>query len=116
MATKFASAKNSIAQCDICGQRFKLKELKVVVVNTKATNIKACRECWSPDHPQLQLGRYPVNDAQAVRDPRPDHAATDGSRVTQWGWDPVGLDDPFGLIDNALTTNIELGNVTVTIT
>jgi hypothetical protein len=25
-----------------------------------------------PDHPQLQLGMYPVEDPQAVREPRPD--------------------------------------------
>jgi len=27
MANRFASGKNSIAQCDRCGQRFKLKQL-----------------------------------------------------------------------------------------
>ena len=33
---------------------------------------KGCRECWSPDHPQLRLGEFPVNDPQAIRNPRPD--------------------------------------------
>jgi hypothetical protein len=72
MPTKYASAKNSIAQCDRCGFRYKLKELKRLVIKTKNVNILVCHECWEPDQPQLQLGMYPVNDPQAVRNPRPD--------------------------------------------
>jgi hypothetical protein len=116
MATKFSSGKNSIAQCDICGFRFKLKQLKTLVIKTKNVNIKVCSECWSPDHPQLQLGMYPVTDAMAVRDPRPDTMLTDGSRVTQWGWAPVGLNDPFGLEQNKLVLYTQLGTVNVSTT
>ena len=72
MPSKFASAKNSIAQCDRCGFRFKLKQLKQLVIKTKNVNILVCPECWEPDQPQLSLGLYPVNDPQAVRNPRPD--------------------------------------------
>ena len=114
MATRFASGKYSIAECDRCGQRFKLKELRKQVVKTKLYNVKVCASCWDPDQPQLQLGMYPVNDPQAVREPRPDvsyqvsgtnglqiNATGDtspdgfgysegGSRVIQWGWNPVG--------------------------
>ena len=72
MPIKFASAKNSIAQCDRCGFRFKLKQLKRLVIKTKNVNILVCPECWEPDQPQLSLGLYPVNDPQAVRNPRPD--------------------------------------------
>jgi hypothetical protein len=72
MPTKFASAKNSIAQCDRCGFRYKLKQLKQLVIKTKNVNILVCPECWENDQPQLLLGLYPVNDPQAVRNPRPD--------------------------------------------
>lgn len=72
MASRFASGKFAIAECDRCAFRFKLSELRTLTIKTKRVNIKVCPECWEADHPQLQLGLYPVNDPQAVRDPRPD--------------------------------------------
>ena len=72
MASKFSSAKNSIAECDICGQRYKLTQLRRLTIKTKQVNILACPECWNQDQPQLQLGMYPVSDPQGVREPRPD--------------------------------------------
>jgi hypothetical protein len=72
MPNKFASGKYAIAHCDRCGFRTKLKELRPLTIKTKRVNIRVCNDCWEPDHPQLQLGLYPVNDPQAVRDPRPD--------------------------------------------
>ena len=141
MPTKFASAKNSIAQCDRCGFRYKLKELKRLVIKTKNVNILVCQECWEPDQPQLQLGMYPVNDPQAVRDPRPDLGfyvsglnglQTDettgtstsqtgvplmGSRVIQWGYNPVGGSSSFdaALTPNDLVGTSALGDVTISI-
>jgi len=141
MPNKFASGKYAIAQCDRCDQRYKLKELRTQTVKTKPFKIKVCKSCWDPDHPQLQLGMYPVNDPQAVREPRPDlsyqvsgtsglqELLTDsdseqgigypegGSRQIQWGWSPVGgarLDDA-GLTPNNLILSVEIGTVTVTI-
>jgi hypothetical protein len=98
MGNKFASGKNAIAECDICGFRYKLSQLKPLTIKTKITNILACPECWDPDHPQLQLGMYPVEDPQAIRNPRPDQAGyyevgnqgATGSRDIQYGWNPVG--------------------------
>jgi hypothetical protein len=72
MPNRFASGKHAIAECDRCSQRYMLKELKTQVVKTKPFKIKVCPACWDPDQPQLQLGMYPVNDPQAVREPRPD--------------------------------------------
>jgi NAD-dependent SIR2 family protein deacetylase len=72
MATKYSSGKHSIAECDRCGQRYKLKELRKLILKTKQISVKVCPECWEPDQPQLLLGMYPVNDPQAVREPRPD--------------------------------------------
>jgi hypothetical protein len=142
MPSKFSSGKYSIAECDRCGQRYKLKELKKQVLKTKMYNIKVCPTCWDPDQPQLQLGMYPVNDPQAVRDPRPDVSyvqsgtsglqininggtGTDGfgepemgSRIFQWGWNPVGGARLFdtALTENDLIGNTQLGTVTVDIT
>ena len=72
MPNRFASGKYAIAECDRCDGRYMLKELRTQTVKTKPFKIKVCHECWDPDHPQLQLGMYPVNDPQAVREPRPD--------------------------------------------
>lgn len=127
MASKYASGKNSIAECDRCGQRYKLSELKKEVIKTKLFQIKVCPTCWDPDQPQLSLGLYPVNDPQAVREPRPDvsyvTSGTDingypagGSRDIQWGWAPVGGARSFdaALTPNYLVLNTQIGIVTVT--
>jgi hypothetical protein len=141
MPSKYASGKYAIAECDRCAQRFKLKELKKEVIKTKLYQIKVCPACWDPDQPQLQLGMYPVNDPQAVREPRPDvsylQSGTSGlqinltgvgpngfgnpelgSRVFQWGFNPVGgsRGPDSGLTPNDLIGNTQLGTVTVDIT
>lgn len=122
MPIKYSSGKHSIAQCDRCGFRFKLSQLKRLVIKTKNVNILVCQECWEPDHPQLSLGLYPVNDPQAVRNPRPDlgyyesgPGGDGGSRVIQWGWDPVGLNNPLGLegLEDDLEGQGQVGTVTV---
>jgi hypothetical protein len=124
MSNRFASAKNSIAECDRCGFRYKLTQLKKLIIKTKQVNIMVCPECWEPDQPQLQLGMYPIYDPQAVRNPRPDtsyyeegNQGAGGSRMIQWGWNPVGGSRSF---DAALTPNVlapvaEVGTVTVVI-
>jgi hypothetical protein len=88
----------------------------------------------------LQLGMYPVDDPQALRNPRPDTTyvtagttglqiepgsgplgsgdPSGGSRIIQWGWAPVGgsrLNDD-GLTPNNLALGISLGTVTVAVT
>lgn len=122
MPNQFSSGIHSIAQCDRCGQRYKLKQLKALTIKTKQVNILVCPECWESDHPQLRLGMYPVNDPQAVRNPRPEKgyivAGNDsgGSRVFQWGWAPVGGARDGGLTPNALNLNITIGTVSVSVT
>lgn len=81
MGQRFASNKRAIALCDVCGFQYKLKELRNLIVKGRDTNVKACPECWDPDHPQLHLGEYPVDDPQALRDPRPDNAEYAQSRA-----------------------------------
>lgn len=142
MPNRFASGKYAIAECDRCSQRYKLKELRIQTVKTKPFKVKVCPACYDPDHPQLQLGMYPVNDPQAVRDPRPDVSFTvsgqsglqitktnsdaleafgfpeGGSRIFQWGYNPVGGSNSFDaeLTPNNLVLGIELGTVTVAVT
>lgn len=72
MAIQFASGKKARGVCDICGFTYRLRELRNLIVKGRDVNVKACRECWSADHPQLRLGELPVYDPQALRNPRPD--------------------------------------------
>ena len=129
MGNRFASGKNAIAQCDRCGQRFKLKILKTEIIKTKQYNLLVCPPCWDPDHPQLQLGMYPVDDPQALRNPRTDTTyytagvntagnPTGGSRDIQWGWNPVGGSVSFdaALTPNYLVATTFVGTVTVSVT
>lgn len=129
MGNRFAAGKKAIAECDRCGQRFKLKVLKTEIIKLKNYNLLVCPECWDPDHPQLQLGMYPVDDPQALRNPRPDRSykvsglladgySGGGSRVFQWGWNPVGGASSFdaALTPNNLALEVELGTVTVSVT
>jgi len=128
MGNRFANGKWAIAECDRCGQRYKLRQLKPLVIKTKQINILVCPECWEPDHPQLQLGMYPVDDPQGLRNPRRDLSYTqsgitsdgsigEGSRVFQWGWNPVGGAslDAAGLTPNDLVAVGAVGQVTVTV-
>ena len=127
MGNRFSSGKNSIAECDRCGFQFKLHELRKEIIKTKNYNILVCKLCWDPDQPQLQLGMYPVDDPQGVRDPRPDTtyyqsgeladgSLGGGSRVFQWGWNPVGGSRLFdaSLTPNYLAMATQVGTVTVT--
>lgn len=139
MPSKYTSGKKSIAECDRCGFRYKLNELRKLTIKTKQVSIKVCKTCWEPDQPQLSLGLYPVNDPQAVREPRPDVSyyqsgrsglqisvtpsnnlnsdgyPEGGSRVIQWGWYPIGgaRANDAGLTPNYLTSQPVVGNVTI---
>lgn len=128
MGNRFANGKWAIAECDRCGQRYKLRQLKPLVIKTKQINILVCPECWEPDQPQLQLGMYPVDDPQGLRNPRRDLSYTqsgitsdgsigEGSRVFQWGWNPVGGAslNAAGLTPNDLHATGSVGQVTVTV-
>ena len=129
MGNRFASGRNAIAECDRCGQRFKLRRLRTEIVKTKEYNLLVCPECWDPDQPQLQLGMYPVSDPQGLRNPRPDRSYVTsglladgypggGSRDIQWGWNPVGGSRFFdvALTPNNLVMQSFIGTVTVVTT
>jgi hypothetical protein len=120
MGNRFSSGKNSIAICDRCGAQYKLSELRKEVKKTKLTSLLVCRSCFDPDHPQLLLGMFPVDDPQAVREPRKDtsYYGVGGSRVIQWGWAPVGGASSIdaGLTPNSLVAATSVGTVTVVTT
>lgn len=126
MANRFASGKRAIAMCDRCGEQYQLKKLKTEIIKTKRYQLLVCPECWDPDQPQLQLGMFPVDDPQALRNPRRDTTyvtsglnaggnLSGGSRDIQWGWAPVGgasLNDA-GLTPNYLVATTFVGTVSV---
>ena len=124
MPNKFASGKYAIAECDRCAFRYKLVELRTEIIKTKPYNIKVCRTCFYPDHPQLSLGLYPINDPQAVREPRRDLSYVQsgldadgypagGSRQIEWGWNPVGMKYDYGLTPNTLAAVGVVNSVTI---
>ena len=142
MGNRFASGKNAIAECDRCSFRFKLTKLKREVVKTKNYELLVCPQCWDPDQPQLLLGMTPVDDPQGIRNPRPDRSyqasgqdglqilngnsssvdqagtVGEGSRVFQWGWNPVGGASSFDtvLTPNYLMPEVQVGTVTIVTT
>ena len=136
MGNRFASGKIAIAECDRCGQQYKLKKLKTEIIKQRQYQLLVCPECWDPDHPQLMLGTFPVDDPQGLRNPRRDTTyvtaglnglqlypvnspsggfPTGGSRDIQWGWFPVGGASNFdeGLTPNYLIATTFVGTVTV---
>lgn len=126
MGNRFANGIKAIAECDRCGQQYRLKKLKTEIIKQRQYQILVCPECWDPDHPQLMLGTFPVDDPQALRNPRRDTTyiqagtnvdgyPTGGSRDIQWGWNPVGGSKFFDtdLTPNYLVLAVEIGTVTI---
>ena len=81
MSQPYAPATKALGICDRCGWTYKLKELKDEVVDLNSTGLLVCPTCFDPDQPQLQVGRWPVNDPQALRNARPDT----GAEASRWG-------------------------------
>lgn len=121
VAVKYAEGKQAWGLCDRCGQRFKLKDLKRIMIKNTLTQILVCKSDWEPSHPQLRLGERPVYDPQGLRNPRPDLGRyeagvnvygypSSGYRIFQWGFSPVGGASQF---DTVLTPNalISVGSV-----
>jgi hypothetical protein len=126
MGNRFANGVRAIAECDRCGQQFKLKKLKTEIIKQRKYELLVCPTCWDPDHPQLMLGTFPVDDPQALRNPRRDTTyvtagqnvagnPTGGSRDIQWGWAPVGGASQFDtvLTPNYLVSRAIVGTVTI---
>lgn len=125
MGNRFAAGYKAIALCDRCNRKFKLSKLKQQIVKQKSTNLLVCQQCLDIDHPQLMLGSFPVDDPQALRNPRRDNSylqsgltadgsVGEGSRNIQWGWAPVGGgDSAVSNVPNALAANGLTGSVVI---
>ena len=108
----FALGKKAYGICDICGQRYRLNQLR-----KQWDGLKVCPQDYSPKHPQLQPRPQPA-DPEALRDPRPDprtgDQGFDKGIVRVLGTDMRATNDivgsPFSL-DGATTA---LGSVTIT--
>lgn len=127
MPNRFASGRIAIAMCDRCGEQYKLKQLRTEIIKQRNYQLLVCPECWDPDQPQLMLGTFPIDDPQALRNPRrdttyftsgimSDGSLGGGSRQFQWGWNPVGGASNFdaALTPNDLVATGFVGTVTVT--
>ena len=110
MTQRFASGQRALAICDICGFQYELRELRNLVKKNKVTELKACPECWNPDHPQNRLGEFPVDDPQAIRNPRPDFAELPASRAHIQPADANNM-SAFGHVGEVVIIGAEDGNV-----
>lgn len=104
----YATKKWANGTCDMCGQVFKLKQLQREVYNQKFTGFLVCPECMDADSPQLQLGRTPILDPQALENPRPDAGVTSSRNL--WGFAPVG--NP-SILCNAIVGRVSVNGVVV---
>lgn len=104
MSTKYARGSKARGLCDRCGCEYKLSQLRYEIFDERRNGLRVCGWCLDKDQPQLQLGRTPIDDPQALFDPRPDIDKLGSTQL--FGWKPVG---------NPLTNTItvELGMVTV---
>lgn len=105
MTSPFASGKNAKGQCDMCAGVYMLNELRKETVDLKPTGFLVCVDCLDQESPQLQLGRFPIDDPQGVRDPRLDRVLADSRAL--WGFSPVG--------NQATTMHGVAGSVVVTV-
>lgn len=119
MTIPFARGKRAFGFCDRCGFRYDLSDLQYQPVKARNTNLKVCPTCLDEDNPQLLLGVIPVQDPQALRDPRPDTAQVASEAL--FGWIPVfgmaaGFGDTTGIVgNNAVFMTGQLGTVFIEI-
>ena len=82
MSVAFATGKYALGICDRCGFTVKYSALKVQIINERESGLRVCPDCLDPDHPQWQVGKYPIYDPQALENPRPD-VSTGATNVPQ---------------------------------
>jgi hypothetical protein len=88
MTSRFAAGRRAKGTCDMCAGVYLLHELRPEIYNQAPTGFLVCSSCWDLDNPQLQLGKFPINDPQALRNPRVDTNLIQSRQL--WGWSPVG--------------------------
>ena len=108
----YASGKNAIAFCDRCAFEYPYNKLRFEIYDQKRTGFRVCPECLDVDQPQLQLGKNPINDPQALRDARPDTSLEASRRLS--GWNPIGGYDSIYGKSTLMLMKATLGKITVT--
>ena len=107
MAVQYASGNRALGICDRCGRTCKYQDLQYQIFDQRNTQLKVCPDCLDQDQPQLQVGRTPINDPQALYQARPDTGIY-GNEVTnsRWlfAWNPVAA--------NIFTIQSAVGQVT----
>jgi hypothetical protein len=83
---RYAAGKRAWGICDRSGLRYPLKDLVPQYRNGVKTGLLVGRDQVDEDHPQNFIGRARTDDAQALRNPRPE--TTNGRGYV--GWAPVG--------------------------
>jgi len=106
VATTFANGKLAFGFCDQCGFRYPLSRLKTEVILGKRINIKACPQCWDPDHPQNWAGiigaQKVANDPQSLFNPRPDNNRNDS--CSDFAYNPVATQTVLTTVNNVFIT------------
>jgi hypothetical protein len=72
MPSPYARGKKAFGFCTRCNQRWLLSRLVTETVAGRVVNNRVCPDCFDRDHPQNWQGKFPINDPQALRNPRPD--------------------------------------------
>jgi len=111
--SSYSSGSKAIAYCDRCNFEYPYNDLKFEIYDQKQTGYRVCPECFDIDQPQLQVGKYPTDDRQALLNPRPDNSLAASRRfsafnpigggVTEYGSSTLGL-DMFGKIGTLTVT------------
>ena len=109
----FAVGKRAFGFCDRCAQRYPLNVLKKQIYNQRPIDLRVCPSCLDVDQPQLQLGKYPVLDPIALRNPRPDTSQTVSRAL--FGWEPIeGVNTP--VVPGVFNVAGTVGNTAVQMT
>ena len=118
MSVPYAKGRRAFGFCDRCSFRYDLAKLYLQPVKGRNTNLKVCRECLDKDHPQLFLGMFPINDPQALYNPRPDTSKVQSEAL--FGWQdvlPLMLNNSVGGVvgNNAVYVQGLIGQVFIEI-
>jgi len=66
----YASGKHAFSICDRCAGKTPYGLMRTQIFNEQSTGLRVCPDCFDQDHPQLQVGKYPVHDNMALEYPR----------------------------------------------
>jgi len=95
--------------CNRCGFRYPLTQLRHSFVDLKEVGFRYCPTCWDPDQPQNQLGRWPIQDNQSLKNARPDMSLEESRFGDSIRWDflesaDYWIGEEFGTGSNPVVT------------